>query len=255
MIRLGVCASPDSAAQVAAAGFEYIECAFSPLAGMSEEEFIAARDCVLASPIRAEAFNLMVPGSVPVAGPTVSQYNIRQYLDKALPRAASMGCQVIVFGSGGARKVPEGYDKHEAYEDIIAYLRVAGDRSAKFGITIAIEPLRAAECNILNSVAEATWIAHRVNHPNVKVLVDNYHVVKDNQSFHEIRAAGCLMAHTHISNPYTRAFPLPGDGCDYTGYFSALKDIGYSGRMSVEGNTDNFEGDLPKAFALLGSLR
>ena len=255
MIRLGVCTSPDRAAQAAAAGYDYIECALSPLATMSEEEFTAARDCVLASPIRAEAFNLMVPRAVPVVGPDVSQYCLRQYLDKTIPRAAAMGCRVIVFGSGHARKVPDGYCKQEAYDDIVAFLRTAGDRCAKFGITIAIEPLGAADCNILNSVAEAVWVTHRANHRAVKVLVDIYHAVRDNQSFHEIRAAGCLMAHTHVSHPVTRVFPLPGDGYDYWEFFRALKDIGYTGRMSVEGNTEDFDSDLPKAFALLRTLR
>ena len=254
MIKLGVCASAENAGFIAAAGFDYIECALSGLAAMNEIEYSAALENVLNSPIRAEAFNLMIPPTIPVAGPHFNNTNIRNYFDHVLPRASSMGCRVIVFGSGGARKVPDGYDKKDAYDDIIAYLRIAGDRCEKYGITIAIEPLNSAECNILNSVAEAVWVANRANHPAVKVLADNYHIEKDNQSFHEIRAAGKLMAHIHVSHS-NRNFPYQNDGYDYGKFFGALSDIGYDCRVSVEGVSADFKNDLSKAYQVLDSFR
>jgi len=254
MIKLGICTAPDNAALVREAGFDYIECGLWTLEAMSEEEYAAAREAIERSPIRAEVFNIMIPASVPVVGPKVSNIDIRRYLDRAIPRAASMGCQVIVFGSGGSRRVPENYPMDDAYDDIISYLRIAGDRCAKHGISIAIEPLNSAECNILNSVAEATWIARRSGHSSVKVLVDNYHAHKDNLSLHEVRAAGCLMAHTHVSHP-NRDFPRPGDGYDYSEFFKALNDIGYKGRMSVEARYEDFEADLANAYQVLSPLR
>ena len=254
MIRLGVCASADQTGMVAAAGFDYIECALSATAALDGAGYASVRDAVLGSPIRAEVFNLMLPGGLPVTGPDFNLIAVRNYLDAALPRAAAMGCRVIVFGSGGARRVPEGYGKTDAYDDLIAYLRAAGDRCERYGVTIAIEPLNAAECNIINSVAEATWLANRANHPAVKVLSDNYHSEKDGLSFHEVRASGCLMAHTHVSHP-NRSFPKPGDGYCYGDYFDALYDINYDSRMSVEGRTDDFANDLIKAYAVLDPLR
>ena len=254
MLRLGVCAAPDSAAMIAGAGFDYIECALSGFAAMDDDAYAAAKDAVLRSGIKAEAFNLMLPAAVRATGGDFNLRAVRKYLDRALARAAALGCQIVVFGSGGARRVPEGYDKRDAYDDLVAYLRTAGDRCADYGITIAIEPLNLAECNILNSVSEAVWVANRAGHPNVKVLVDNYHSIKDGLSFDEVRAAGRLMAHTHVSHP-DRSFPKPGDGYDYMEFIGALKDIGYEGRMSVEGRTDDFKGDLMKAFEVLNPLR
>jgi len=252
MIKLGVCAPAENARIIAEAGFDYIECSLATVAAMSDADYAAALDSILGSPIRAEAFNIMIP--VKVTGPEVSLVDIRKYLDTALPRAAAMGAKVIVFGSGGARRVPDGYCMDEAYDDVVSYLRLAGDRCAKYGITIAIEPLNLNECNILNSVSEAVWVAHRVDHAAVKVLVDNYHSLKDGLSFMEVRAAGPLMAHTHVSHP-NRSFPVPGDGYDYTEFLNPLKDIGYAGRMSVEGRTEDFAGDVVKSFAVLNPLR
>ena len=250
MIKLGVCAAPDKSAPLAEAGFDYIECGLSAIAALGDDEYKTALDALLKSPIRAEAFNIMMPASVPVVGPDARQANVRAYLDLALPRAAAMGCKVIVFGSGGARKVPEGYAACDAYDDLVAFLRAAGDRCGAYGIDIAIEPLNTSECNILNSVSEAVWIARRADHKNVKVLIDNYHAEKERQSLHEVRAAGAYMAHAHVSHP-DRGFPRPGDGYDYSAYFAALKDIGYTGRMSVEGRTDDFESDIVNAFSAL----
>jgi len=254
MMRLGVCAPPENAALIADAGFDYIECAFSGIAAMDEDTYTAAKDAVLRSGIKAEAFNLMLPATVRATGADFSLTAVRAYMDHALKRAVPMGCRVIVFGSGGARRVPEGYGKRDAYDDLAAFLRTAGDRCAAFGITIAIEPLNMAECNILNSVSEAVWVANRAGHPCIKALVDNYHSIKDGLTFHEVRAAGRMMAHTHVSHP-DRSFPKPGDGYDYMEFIGALNDAGYEGRMSVEGRTEDFKGDLKKAFAALDPLR
>ena len=256
MIRLGVCAPPEMARSVADAGYDYIECAFSAIAAMSAAVYEDALSAILDSPIRAEAFNVMLPATVKVVGPDAKAADIRAYLDSALPRVAAMGCEIIVFGSGGARAVPAGYAASDAYDDIIAFLRMAGDRCARYGVTIAVEPLNSGECNILNSVTEAIWIVQRVNHRAVKVLADSYHMSKERQSPHDIRAAGDLMAHTHISRP-DRGYPYPGDGheAEYAQFFRALRDIGYNGRMSAEATAGDFGSDIVNAYKTLDPLR
>jgi len=51
----------------------------------------------------------------------------------------------------------------------------ARSRLAK-DIVIGIEPLRKQESNIINSGAEALRLVHEVAHPNVKMIIDYYHM-------------------------------------------------------------------------------
>lgn len=251
MWRLGICAPIARAEAIARAGFAYIELALADVAAMEEAQFQQALETLRATPIRAEAFNLMLPGTMPVVGQAVRYAEVSHYLYQAVSRAARMGARIIVFGSGRSRAVPEGFSRERAYEQLVEYLHMAGDICGGYGITIAIEPLNRAECNILNSVAEATWLVMRTDHPNVRVLADLYHIAKDGENLHEIRAAGRYMQHAHIANPNGRIWPMPGDGYDYRPFADALHDAGYTGRVSIEASTEDFEGSLAAALSVL----
>lgn len=255
MIRFGICAPAERAVKMAEIGYDYIELGLAGVAAMDEATFEKTMADIYASPIRAEALNTMVPATIPLTGDKVNRSDIVKYLNHAIPRAAKLGARAIVFGSGGARRVPEGFCACKAYEQINDYLILAGDVCKGYGITVAIEPLNLKECNILNSVAEGTWVANRANHPNVRVLADLFHIAVDGQSLHEIRAAGACMAHTHIANPNGRVWPMPSDGYDYGPFFKALKDAGYNGRMSIEAKPVNdFEADMAAALGVLKSF-
>ncbi len=158
------------------------------------------------------------------------------YFEAAFKRAAMLGGKVVVFGSGAARNLPAGFPREIAEAQIVDFLKRAGDYSAANGVVIAIEPLNSAECNILNSVAEAMDIAGRANHPAVKVLSDQYHVEKDGQSFSETTDAGKMLAHVHVATLEGRRAPQMADVPQLTEYFRSLRAAGYDERVSIEGN-------------------
>ena len=39
----------------------------------------------------------------------------------AWARLARLGTQIVVFGSGGARRVPEGFSKEEAFKQLVEF--------------------------------------------------------------------------------------------------------------------------------------
>ena len=51
-----------------------------------------------------------------------------------------------------------------------------------------------------------------------------------------------------------RRYPLSEGGEEYREFFRTLKKIGYTGRVSVEGKTDEIEKDAVTALALLKKL-
>ena len=114
----------------------------------------------------------MLPGDLKVVGDKVDEQAIRAYLEKTFARAQKLGVKVVVFGSGAARGVPEGYPHENAWRDIAAYLRIVEEYCEKYAIDLAIEPLRRAECNIMNFVSEGTEMAALLNLPHIGVLGD-----------------------------------------------------------------------------------
>lgn len=235
MIKFGVCTAPENAPLVAQLGFDYIECAVTGIAALSDEEFARVREGILQSPIRMEAANVMMPGDIRLTGDQADLSPVPAYFDGVLPRIAELGCKVVVFGSGRARKMPEGYSRDKAWDQVAEFLALAGDSFAKYNLHIAIEPLNTGEDNVINSVSEGLAVANRVNHPNVGVLADWYHITKENEGVDGILAAGEKLWHTHVINPFGRSFPKNGDGDIYDEFFKALSTIGYDHRMSIEG--------------------
>ena len=90
------------------------------------------------SGIRCEACNNFFPGRIRLTGPDVDEQAVRAYYAKALERAATLGVKSIVFGSAGAKRVPEGFDMDRAYQQVVQVTRETGEAAAKYGITIVL---------------------------------------------------------------------------------------------------------------------
>ncbi|TVQ26377.1 MAG: sugar phosphate isomerase/epimerase [Spirochaetaceae bacterium] len=251
-MRLGICTSPANAETIARAGYDYIEPALNAVSEITDEAFAEVRGTFAAMPIRAEAFNCLFPGSIRLTGPEVDSDRVRAYLNAALARARELGAEVIVFGSGGSRRVPEGFSHDTALEQVAAMLKVAGPIAKQNDLTIVIEPLRAAEDNLINTAAAGLELATAVGHPNIRLLVDYYHMRSQNESPEIIRRAGnAMLRHCHIARLDGRRWPKPTDDEEYGAFFSALADIGYDGRLSIEGSTDDLSADARESIAFL----
>lgn len=255
MIRLGVCTSPDNIELVAEAGFDYIEIGFAWLNSLSEEDYQALLEKVRASKIAVEASNGMLPGTLKVVGPDADEAEIRAYLDKTFRRGSELGIRVVIFGSGASRSVPEGFPQDEAWRQIARYLTIVSEYCDKYGVDVAIEPLRRAECNIMNLVTEGTLMASLINHPRVGVLGDTHHMLCGCEPYSAFAQAGKLLKHVHIShsmgNEKGRNYPSPGDDGDYAEVFRVLKECGYDGRVSIEAGYSDLKTDVPKAYKAL----
>ncbi|MDR3709053.1 MAG: sugar phosphate isomerase/epimerase [Capsulimonadaceae bacterium] len=245
-MRFGVCEGTNNLGIIVDAGYDYVELSVAGHLAPEkpESEVLPALEKALnAASIRAEAFNGFLPGDLRVTGEGVDPERQKAYVASACKRAAALGGKSIVFGSGGARQVPDGFDRNVAYRQIREFLLRAGDAAAANGIVIAIEPLNVTECNILNSVAESTEVATQVNHKAVQVLSDFYHVDHDGQSYDETALAGKLLRHVHIASPGNRKNPVAADIPILTEYFRALRKAGYDQRISIECGWPDFAKD------------
>lgn len=255
MIKLGICTDIANIAIVESCGYDYMETGLSRLAEMTEEEYQQAVRLVDAAGIRVEACNGMLPASVRVTGPDVSVQKIHEYLEHAFARARRLGCEVVVFGSSGARMVPDGFPFDVAWRQIGNFLRIAQGHALDYDITIAIEPLRRGECNIMNMVSEAVLISSLMQLSNVKALGDTYHMAMCSEPLSALTNAGSMLAHVHTANSLGRILPKEGDGENYEGIFRALKAGGYDKRISCEAGCTDFAADAKAAFEVLDKYR
>ena len=258
-MKLGLCTAPENTALAAELGFDYVECGLSALAALTEEEYQSLLSQKPSFAVPITHCNGFLPGTVKTTGPDVSQAQQREYLQTAFSRASALGVGTVVYGSGASRGVPEGWSHVEAWKQIIDFLKLAAEYAEKYGITIAIEPLRRKECNIVNLVSEATLLAAAVHHPRVGALGDTFHMRSSYEPYQALTYAGEALRHVHISHTLPdmsrRIFPAEGDGEDYQAIFAALLEGGYDARVSVEGGCDNFAEDAPKAYHALTEAR
>ena len=252
-MKFGVCGGMNRLPSIIEAGYDYIELNFSSLAKMSEEEFVALREELARRNFRAEAFNGFFKSDMVLYGEGADLAAIAAYCEIAFSRAAQIGGEVAVLGSGGARAIPEGMSKEEAEEQFCRVLSVCGDVAQKYGMRIAIEPLRASECNFINLVSEGAAICRRVNHPAVKLLVDFFHFWCGEEPLSHIADAADVLIHAHLARPnLDRCMPREEDRETVALWAQALRDIGDTGRLSLEGKqADDFGAGIAATKAYL----
>lgn len=105
------------------------------------------------------------------------------YVKEAFARLARLGTEIVVFG------------------------RIAPEARAH-GLTIAIEPLRRDETNIINSAAEGLELVTAIDDPNFQLMVDFYHLAIEREDPEIVVRARDHIRHLHMANPHGRVFPL-----------------------------------------------
>lgn len=242
-MRFGICSPPDRAAAMAEAGFDFVEWPMSRTVGeMDEDAFGSLTTFTRDLPISPEAWNVMLPASIKVVGPDADLAEASRYLETALSRAAELEGKVVVFGSGGARTIPDDWSRDEAMRQFDDACQLVGDVARRHRIAIAIEPLNRSETNIVNTVAEDAEVVGRVNHSSVKLLSDLYHVVEEDEPLTDTGAAASMLAHVHVAEPHLRTMPRANEmDSVYHDYFSILRRSGYNQRISIECSTPTVE--------------
>lgn len=252
-MNFGVCGAPECATAAAKAGYDYFEWSVQAFLQPRAEEaaFLKTLDVVRAAPLPSPVCNGFLPGDLKVTGPAVDKTALATYVTTACRRAAMAGVDTIVFGSGGARQVPEGFGRAEAAGQILTFLKMLAPIAADNGVLIVVEPLRYQECNILNTVAEGARMVHAAAADSIALLADGYHWACNEESEADIVAAGPRLRHMHIATRANRRAPGAEPCEDLPRFLRAVGRIGYTGRISIEGRIDAPATELPAALRLM----
>ncbi len=231
------------------AGFDFAEVGVGMIMKLTEEQVSALAEMRL--PIRAA--NSFIPFEYKIVseGADSPDGELYRYVDKALSRLSRIGVETVVFGSGGARRIPEGMTRAEGCEYIKKFLRMCNGIGERCGVTVAIEPLRASECNAINLTGEGASLAEQVALPRVKYLADAFHMAWGGEAPDVLSSHSELPCHIHVSEAPDRTYPGSVDGKYLTAFAAALKSTAYEGRISVECGFSDFEKEVALAYSFV----
>ena len=234
-MKLGICTNKDFDA-VARAGYDYIETAFCLLVEQSADEFAAYKKSILDTGLKAETFNCFFRGDVALVGEKVDLKLIADFARKGMQRAAQLGGEVAVIGSGAARTIPDSCNRKQAVEQFVSVLDLCAGIAGEYGMKIVVEPLNAKETNFVNTVAEGLELARMVNNPNVGGLVDFYHAHLSGESLEAVETAGDALFHAHLARANAdRDIPVTSQDLETCKRWAqALRTCGYDKRLSLE---------------------
>lgn len=196
------------------------------------------------------AFNLFVPADLKLVGPEVDEKAVLAYAEAVLARVSQTDTRMIVWGSGGARRIPDGFDRKVAEAQFVAIARKIAALAGKYHIMLALENLNSGETNFINTVAEALSIIKKVNHPNLRLNADLYHMLKEGEAPAIIRKTKKYLIHVEIAEPKNRTAPGVA-GTDFRPYLRELRRVGFHNNIVIEGRWEHIEDVATLAFQYL----
>lgn len=257
-MKFGVCVGTDidKMKYIKSLGYDYAESHCQEIA-RKEKDYL---DEMKATGLPVVAANCFI--GMRVVGEEKDDAKINEYLETLFKNASYLGLKYLVFGSSGARRIPDGMSLEDGRAEIIGFIKNnVVPVAEKYNLPVAIEPLRPEECNAINTVADGVEIAKKVGSPYVKVLADVAHMYVQNESMESLVEFENWVVHAHTSNPAPdssldckRIYPKIGDEFSQATFINALKAIGVE-HCSIEANVIDFESDAREAYEVLKELR
>ena len=165
---------------------------------------------------------------------SVVRENAKNYIKTCIEVAAQWGSDVFCgpLYSAVGKLVGRGRTQQE-WDLCVRELFHLGEHAGNYGVTLAIEPLNRFETYFLNTVEDAIKLVKEINHPNVKVHLDTFHMNIEEKNFYDaVKSAGEFLFHMHCSD---NDRGIPGTGhVDWNGIFKGLGEIKYGRWLVIE---------------------
>jgi sugar phosphate isomerase/epimerase len=201
----------------------------------SDEEFAKTLEQLKTSKLPIYACNTFMPNPRNCVGEDADHEVNLKWAESVFSRLQQLDAKMVIWGSGGTRRLKNGWPVEKADAQFISLLKRVGPIAKKYGIVVALEQLRSEECNYINTIGEAAKIIRAVDHPNIRLLADFYHMSQEGDTPEDLKAAADLLVHVEIAEKEGRTYPgVKGD--DFRPFFRVLRDAGYNGAVSIEGN-------------------
>lgn len=216
--------------QVSAAGFRAVEMSVPYLFKPSE---ISGK----LDQFQFQAVLINSPGGDPatqrgLACQPLLRDDFRASLDTAIEMASAIGCPLVHCPSG---YMPEDNPERiaETYCENISF---AADVFGKAGIKLGIEPINSHDLPgyYLTGSQQAMDVIHTLDHPNVGLILDVYHLARMGEDLPRvIQATAKHIFHVQIADAPGKGEPGTG-AIDFDEIFGLLDEVGYEGWTGLE---------------------
>lgn len=155
---------------------------------------------------------------------------VRQIFREMIDLASDFG-QLVNIGRVRGQIEDDGAEASE--RRFIETVRELCDYAASRKVGFVLEPVNRYEINFINSVEEGVEVLKKVDHPNLKLMPDVFHMnIEDAKMGAELSKQIGHIAYIHLADSNRLA---PGWGhTDFADIFNHLKMVGYEGWLSVE---------------------
>lgn len=125
------------------------------------------------------------------------------------------------------------YDKRPYLERSIDSMRKVAGTAEDFGIYYCLEVVNRFEQYLLNTAQEAVDFIDEIGSPNVKMLLDTFHMnIEEDSIYKAVLTASDKLGHLHIGENNRKT---PGSGnIPWGDLMSALRHIEYKGHIVME---------------------
>ena len=163
-------------------------------------------------------------------GEKAVQY-IRDSVDFAVRVGA--GILIVVPSPVGRTAKPEGISMEELLGNAVTNIRSAADYAAGKGVKLALEAINRYETYFANTLKKAYDLAVRINHPNVGVMADLFHMSLEEANIPDsLYMIKDRLLHVHIADNTREAAGM--GHTDFSSVLRTLKNIGYEGSLTME---------------------
>ena len=221
--------------RVASLGFDVLEVHGAELEKMSDADLELLKKT-------AEEYNITLTsilGLTPEHDTSSTDESVRKngvaYMKRAVDAANKCGAKVIsgMIHSYWPADYSKPFDKEKARAQSILSMQELGDHASQYGMLVAPEVVNRFEHYIMNDTNEAVLYLKEVDRPNVKALLDCFHMnIEEDFIGDAIRAAGDYLGHYHVGEANRKP---PGRGhMPWDEIGQALRDINYQGCVVFE---------------------
>ncbi|MBS7611890.1 sugar phosphate isomerase/epimerase [Candidatus Bathyarchaeota archaeon] len=163
--------------------------------------------------------------------------NIRQrtieYLKCLGVFCRDLGGEILVFGSPRQRMVLPNVTYEDAWKWTVEAFKECTEYLLDYNVILCIEPLRSELTNFITTVKEALRLIDEVAKPNFKLILDVYFMSGTGRPIREQILLGARHLKYFHANDDNKGGPGFGS-IDYREVADSLKQVGYSGYVSVE---------------------
>jgi D-psicose/D-tagatose/L-ribulose 3-epimerase len=157
----------------------------------------------------------------------------KEALRIALGVAREIGSECLLAVPSAVGKIDAELPREKEWNLCLEAFKEAGPVAADNNVCILVEAINRFETYFINTVADAARLVREVNHPNVKLLVDTFHMnIEELDILKAIRDAGDLIHYVH-ANENDRGQPGAGH-IPFPKILKALKDLGYHRWLVIE---------------------